>query len=121
MPEHFGVAFQFALDVAGDGFAFAGEFEKRVEIVGQAGDLLVVFDGFFEALAILHDLLAVFGLGPEVGRGDLLFGAVYSFFFLDASKITPDGRCLFTERRVFAVKFFESHNGKFHFTGLASM
>ena len=73
--EHFGVALQFALDIAVDGFAFAGEFEKRIEIVGHAGDLLVVLDGFFETLAVLHDLLAFFGLGPEVGSRDLLFGA----------------------------------------------
>jgi hypothetical protein len=36
---------------------------------------VVVLDGFFETLAVLHDLLAFFGLRPEVGRGDLLFGA----------------------------------------------
>ncbi len=36
--------------------------------------LLVVVDRFFQALAILHDLLAFFGLRPEIGRGDLFFG-----------------------------------------------
>ncbi len=74
LPRTFGVALQFALDVAVDGLALAGEFEKRVQIVGHAADLLVVFDGFFEALAILHHLLAAFGLGPEVGSGNLFFG-----------------------------------------------
>jgi hypothetical protein len=33
-----------------------------------------------------------------------------SFVFLAASKITPDGRCLFTERSVFAFEFFERHS-----------
>jgi hypothetical protein len=33
-----------------------------------------------------------------------------SFFFLDASKIAPHGRCLFPERRVFAIEFFEGHD-----------
>ena len=56
-----------------DGLAFARQFEERVEIVGQRGDLLVVVDGFFETLAVLHHLLALFGLVPEVGLGDLLF------------------------------------------------
>jgi hypothetical protein len=32
-----------------------------------------------------------------------------SFFFLEASKITPNGRCLFPERRIFAVDFVECH------------
>ena len=35
--------------------------------------------------------------------------AASSFFFLAASKIAPHGRCLFLERRVFAVKFVEIH------------
>src|SRR5580658_4577102 len=41
-----------------------------------------------------------------------------SFFFFGASKITPHGGCLFTERRVFAVEFVESHyySGKFQFS-----
>jgi hypothetical protein len=34
-----------------------------------------------------------------------------SFFFLDASKIAPNGRCLVAERRVFAVEFVEGHRG----------
>ena len=75
LAEDFGVALQFALDVAVDGFAFAGEFEKRIEIVGHAGDSLVALDGFFETLAVLHNLLAFFGLRPEVGGGDPGFGA----------------------------------------------
>ena len=36
-------------------------------------DAVVVGDGLFQALALLHDLLAFFGLIPEVGRGDLFF------------------------------------------------
>jgi hypothetical protein len=34
---------------------------------------------------------------------------VSSLFFPAASKITPDGGSLFTERGVFAVEFVESH------------
>ena len=58
---------QVALDIGGDIFAFAREFEQGVEIVGQAGDLVVVGDGLFQALAVLHDLLAFFGLDQKSG------------------------------------------------------
>ena len=56
-----------------DGFAFTGEFEERVEIFGHAAYAVIVGDGFFQALAGLHDFLAFFGLVPEVGGGDLGF------------------------------------------------
>ena len=68
-----GVGLEVALDIGGDGFAFAGEFEEGVEVVGHAAYAVVVGDGLFQALAGLHDLLAFFGLIPEVGGGDLLF------------------------------------------------
>jgi hypothetical protein len=34
----------------------------------------IVGDSLFQAFAGLHDFLALFGLIPEVGGGDLLFG-----------------------------------------------
>ena len=77
--QELAVAFHFAHDVGGNGFAFAGEIEKGVEIVGEAGDLRVGVNRLFEAFAILHDLLAAFGLGPEIGRGDLVGQSFYLF------------------------------------------
>ncbi len=69
-----GEAAHFALQIGVDVLAFAGEFEQRVEVGGQAGDLGFLVDLLFQALAILHDLLALFGVRPEVRRVDLLFG-----------------------------------------------
>ena len=72
--QQFGVRLQVALDIGRDVLAFAGQFEQRVQVVGQGADLLVVGDRLLQPLAVLHDLLALFGLVPEVGLGDLFFG-----------------------------------------------
>ena len=69
-----GEAAHLALQIGVDVLAFAREFEQRVEVGSQAGDLGVLGDLLFQALAILHDLLAFFGVRPEVGRVDLFFG-----------------------------------------------
>ena len=69
------VALERTVNVVFDFFAFTGEFEKGVEIVGQGGDFLAVFDGLFEALAVLHHLLALLRLRPEVGRRNFVGGA----------------------------------------------
>ena len=75
--EHFqalGKALDFALQIGRDVFAFARQFEQRVQIRGQARHLGFVGNGLLQALALLHDLLALFGLLiPEIGIGDLLF------------------------------------------------
>src|ERR1022692_1522582 len=51
----------------------AGQFEEGVEIGGERGDTLLVADALLNALALLHNLLALLGLVPEAGRGGLLF------------------------------------------------
>ena len=56
------------------GLAFAGELKERIQIVGQAADAVVVGNRLLQPLAVLHDLLAFFGLRPEVRRRDLCFG-----------------------------------------------
>ena len=71
--EVLGVGLEVALDIGDDGFAFAGEFEEGIEIFGHAAYAVIVGDGFFQALAGLHDFLAFFGLIPEVRGGDLGF------------------------------------------------
>ena len=68
-----GKAPHLALDIGVDVFAFASEFEQCVQVGGQAGDLGFLGDLLFQALAILHDLLALFGVGPEIGSVDLFF------------------------------------------------
>ena len=46
-----------------DILAFAREFEQRVQIVGQAADAVVcIAESPLQPLAVLHDLLAFFGL-----------------------------------------------------------
>ena len=67
------VGFQIPLDIGCDLLSLSREFEQRIEIVGEGPDAVVVGDRLFEPFAVLHDLLALLGLGPEVRRGDLLF------------------------------------------------
>jgi hypothetical protein len=55
-------------------FAFGCKLEQCVEVRDLGGDLLVLRNLFFQALAILHDLLAFFRMIPEVRRVDLVFG-----------------------------------------------
>ena len=38
------------------------------------GYVPVALDGFLETLAVLHDLLALFGGIPKIGGADLIFG-----------------------------------------------
>jgi hypothetical protein len=71
--EAFAVAAEFGLEFAVDRFAFTGEFEQGFDVACETSDLAVLRDGFFEALAILQNLLAAVGLIPEVGRRDFSF------------------------------------------------
>src|ERR1051326_3436940 len=72
--EQFRIRLQIALDIARNLFALARQLEQSVQIVGEQADALVVGDGLLEPLAVLHDLLALLGLRPEVGCSDLLLG-----------------------------------------------
>src|SRR5262249_8187495 len=69
-------------------FAFARELEQRVEIVSHGADAVVMLERFLEPLALLHYLLALFRLIPEVGRADLLFDCVQLLFLLGSVKDT---------------------------------
>ena len=101
--EQFGVALHVALDIARDVFALARQLEERVQVVGEAADALVVGDGLFQALAVLHHLLAFFGLRPEIRRRRSALRCWLSFCFCaGASKIPPHGQGLVAERLVFA-------------------
>ena len=60
--------------------AFTSELKERIQIVRQRPDLDIVVDPFFQALAILHHLLAALRLVPEVGFSNQGFGlAQFSF------------------------------------------
>ncbi len=63
----------FLREVGENVLAFARQLEERVEIGGAGRQLGFLFERFLEALAFLVDLLAVFGLAPEIGRRNLLF------------------------------------------------
>ena len=63
----------FPFDVAVDGFAFARQLEQGFNVGGQAGDALVLIDLLLNALAVLHDFLAFFGLRPEIRSVGLFF------------------------------------------------
>lgn len=70
--ERFDLGFQFAQNI----FAFAREFEKCVEIGGSRGQFRLFLKRFFEALAVLQELLAFLRLVPEIGRRKLLLELV---------------------------------------------
>ena len=75
--EHFqalGKTLDLAVQIGRYVFAFASQFEQRVQIRSQARNLGLIGNGLLQALALLHDLLAFFRLLiPEIGIGDLLF------------------------------------------------
>ena len=75
--EHFqalGKALDLAVQIGRYVFAFAPQLEQRVQIRSQARNFGFIGNGLLQALALLHDLLAFFGLLiPEIGIGDLLF------------------------------------------------
>ena len=75
--EHFqalGKALDFAVQIGRYVFAFASQFEQRVQVRRQARHLGFVGDGLLQALALLHDFLGFFRrLIPEIGVRDLLF------------------------------------------------
>src|SRR5208283_4118093 len=51
---------------------FVGELEIAFQVVQQAGEFLVVLNGGFGALALLHGALRGFLVLPKVGASDLL-------------------------------------------------
>ena len=66
-------ASNLALDIAVDVFAFARQFKQRVEVGSQSRNCSLASIAFLQPLALLHDLLALLGLVPEIGIGDLFF------------------------------------------------
>jgi hypothetical protein len=70
--ERFDLGFQFAQNI----FAFARELEKGVEIGGSRGQFRLFLKRFFEALAILQQLLALLRLVPEIWGRKLLLELV---------------------------------------------
>src|ERR1035438_8752262 len=69
-----GELLQLALQFARHVFAFARQFEQRVQIGSYSGNFRLFGESLLQPLTILHNLLGLFGLIPEVGIGDLLFG-----------------------------------------------
>ena len=69
-----GKALDLAVQVGRYVFALAPQLEQGIQIRSQARDFGFVGNRLFQALALLHDLLALFRLLiPEIGIGDLLF------------------------------------------------
>jgi hypothetical protein len=67
---------QVASEVGGDVFAFSPEFQQSIEVGNATSDGLVLVQLFFEALALLQNLLRLFLVIPEVGSGYLGFDTV---------------------------------------------
>jgi len=65
--------FHVARDITVDVLAFARQLKQCVEIIRHRADAVVVGDRLLQPLAILHDLLALLGLAPEVRLADLFF------------------------------------------------
>jgi hypothetical protein len=79
--EALGVALDLSREVGEDILTFARQLEESVEIGGTSGQLGFLVEGFLEPLPILVDLLALFGLVPEIGRRGLLFEFCQLSFF----------------------------------------
>ena len=69
-----GKGLHFAFQVGRNVFALAGQFEQGVEVAGERGDFLILVDLLLQALAVLHDFLAFFGLIPEFRSVILVVG-----------------------------------------------
>ena len=54
-------------------FAFAGEFEVSLDVVGAAGEFGVVGEKGLEAFALTHERLRTRGVGPDGGVGYFFF------------------------------------------------
>ena len=64
---------EFADDFRRDVFALAAQLKQCVDIADQRGDSGILVECRFQALALLHQLLAGFLVVPEIGLRDLLF------------------------------------------------
>ncbi len=74
--EALGERFDLGFEIAQNIFAFARELEERVEIGSSRGEFRLFLKRFFEALAVLQELLALFRLVPEIGGRKLLLELV---------------------------------------------
>jgi hypothetical protein len=101
--QQLGVGLHVALDIGGHASPSRASSKSVSRSSVMARMRLVVGDELFQALAVLHHLLALPGLGPEVRSGDLLFGLASFCFCAGASKIPPHGQGLVAEGQVRAV------------------
>ena len=94
-------SFHFALELGHDLLAFAAQIEECVDVGKGGGHLFSLRDGLFQAFALLHYFLALFGLIPEIRVVDFLLRNFFSSSRLrGASKIAPHSFTLLSERNV---------------------
>jgi hypothetical protein len=62
--------------IARDVLAFARQLEVGPQVLERAGQLVILFQGFFKAAARLQRLWGGFLILPEIGAGYLLFDGV---------------------------------------------
>lgn len=71
--QAFGQRVNFALDIGHHRLALARQLKQRLNVGGGAVNGRYIGEWFLQALSLLHHLLAVFGLIPEIRTGDLGF------------------------------------------------
>jgi hypothetical protein len=71
-PGWIAIRLHLTLQVGRDILALASQLEQRIEIRGHTRHFRFFGDTLLQLLAILHHLLRLLGLIPEIGIGDLL-------------------------------------------------
>ncbi len=81
-----------AFELAFDRLTLARQVEVRIDIALPPLEFVRVREQRFQALAVAHDGLRKFGVGPESGVGELLFYRAELAANAGGVKDTPAGR-----------------------------
>jgi hypothetical protein len=105
--QKLGKGFRFAFDIAAHVFAFAGQFEQRIQVVGERPYLLVVGDGLLPTACAPASPSGCFRVGTRSPAAEVCSSILASFCFcVETSKIPPHGQGLFAEGYVCAFQLF---------------
>jgi len=80
-----------------DRLAFPGKLYQSLHIIELSRYLIIEFEAFFEAGALLKDFTGTFLIGPEIGIGDLLLQLVeLTLFRAGVKETSARPRCAFS-------------------------
>ena len=80
-----------------DRLAFTGKLYQSLHVIELARYLIIEFEAFFEAGALLKGFTGTFLIGPEIGIGDLLLQLVeLTLFRAGVKETSARPRCAFS-------------------------